>query len=231
MFLTFNNFRIRQFYCQALQCSTALLKLIQHPLSNGWLSWMESQSPFQLPLVFTVTNSVIPHDCICQVQASTLTVSSLTPYDATQYICRATNSEGSSDGTATLTVQGKACDYNCALRIIFLCHFAVTPVANSTGTVYVTNETAPVTFQCTSTGIPTPSITWYRNGAALTPSSDPRVSVGSPSQQLVFAGLYQVTQTLTITNTTDTDSGNYSCAGTNTVGTDTTQFSLVVQSR
>ena len=97
--------------------------------------------------------------------------------------------------------------------------------------VYTTNETRPVTFQCTSTGIPVPSITWYKNGTALTPSSDPRVNVGSPSQQVLSSGLYQVTQNLTITNTTDTDSGNYSCAGTNIAGTNNDGFRLVVQSK
>ena len=85
--------------------------------------------------------------------------------------------------------------------------------------------------QCSSTGIPTPSISWYRNGTALTPRSDPRVTVGSPSQQLLSPVLYQVTQTLTITNTADTDSGNYSCVGSNTAGTDTALFTLVVQSK
>ena len=96
---------------------------------------------------------------------------------------------------------------------------------------YTTNETRPVTFQCSFTGIPVPSITWYRNGSALTPSSDPRVSVGSPSQQVLSSGLYQVTQNLTITNTTDTDSGNYSCVGNNTAGSDSDEFGLVVQSK
>ena len=105
------------------------------------------------------------------------------------------------------------------------------PVILSSEESYITNETTPVTFQCSSTGIPTPSISWYRNGTALTPSSDPLVTVGSPSQQLLSSGLYQVTQTLTITNTADTDSGNYSCMGNNTAGTDTALFTLVVQSK
>ena len=116
------------------------------------------------------------------------------------------------------------------INALFLC-FAVASTIYSSFDLYTANETTPVTFQCTSTGVPTPSITWYRNGAALTSSSDPRVSVGSPSQQLLSSGLYQVTQTLTITNTADNDSGNYSCAGTNTAGTNTALFVLVVQSK
>ena len=114
------------------------------------------------------------------------------------------------------------------INVLFLC-FAVATTIYSSFDLYTANETAPVTFQCTSTGVPTPSITWYRNGSALTPSSDPRVSVGSPIQQLLSSGLYQVTQTLTITNTTATDSWNYSCAGTNIAGTNNDGFRLVVQ--
>ena len=110
------------------------------------------------------------------------------------------------------------------LQMLEFCSPVLFEVASSEP-VYTTNEMTPVTFRCTSTGIPVPSISWYRNGTALTPSSDPRVSVGSPSQQLLSSGLYQVTQTLTITNTADTDSGNYSCAGTNTAGTNTALFS------
>ena len=123
----------------------------------------------------------------------------------------------------------------CMVSITRLCYFtwfsAVIPSIVSNNSVYTTNETTPVTFQCSSTGIPAPSISWYRNGTALTPSSDPRVTVGSSSQQLLSSGLYQVTQTLTITNTADTDSGNYSCVGSNTAGTDTALFTLIVQSK
>ena len=111
------------------------------------------------------------------------------------------------------------------------CHSLVAPVVTSSSATYTTNETTLVTFQCSSIGIPTTTISWYRNEAALTPSSDPRVTVGSPSQQLLGPALYQVTQTLTITNTADADSGNYSCVGSNTAGTDTALFTLVVQGK
>ena len=96
---------------------------------------------------------------------------------------------------------------------------------------YFSNENTPVTFRCTATGIPTPDITWYRNGSSLLSSSDPRITVGPPSQQLLSSGLYQVVQTLTITNTADSDSGSYSCVGNNTVSMDTSTFELVVRSK
>ena len=101
------------------------------------------------------------------------------------------------------------------------------PEISSSNQTYVTNEMTPVVFQCSVTGIPAPSVTWYRDGIPLDHS---RVSFGSPiQQQLVSSGLYQVTQNLTITNTTDTDSGNYSCVGTNAAGNNTALFELVVQ--
>ena len=56
---------------------------------------------------YSIVSSAVPYNCICQLQASTLTVTSTTPDDAAQYICRATNTEGSIDNTASLSVQGK----------------------------------------------------------------------------------------------------------------------------
>ena len=105
----------------------------------------------------------------------------------------------------------------------------VIPDIRSSNNTYTTNEMTPVTLQCTATGNPSPNITWYRNGSSLLPSSDPRITVGSPNQQLLSSGLYQVVQTLTINNTADSDSGSYSCVGNNTVGMDTSTFDLTVQ--
>ena len=107
----------------------------------------------------------------------------------------------------------------------------MTPQISSSTNTYTSVEASPVVFQCTATGIPTPSITWYRNGTVLSSISDPRITVGSPSQQLLSSGVYQVTQTLTITNTADSDSGNYSCVGNNSVGMDTSAFVLSVRGK
>ena len=109
------------------------------------------------------------------------------------------------------------------------CSFAVGTSVVLSNTIYTTNETSPITFQCSATGIPISSISWYKNGSTLTPSSNPHVTVGLSSQQLLSSGLYQVTQTLGITNTTDTDSGNYSCMANNTADSQSATFLLVVQ--
>ena len=86
-------------------------------------------------------------------------------------------------------------------------------------------------FQCTATGIPAPDINWYRNGTVLSYSGDSQILVSSPSQQLLSSGVYQVTQTLTIANTTVSDSGYYSCVGNNSVGMDTSTFVLTVRGK
>ena len=99
-------------------------------------------------------------------------------------------------------------------------------VANNT---YIVIELSPITFQCTVTGIPSPHITWYKNGTIQFPSNDNRIILTTSRQQLVSFGLYQVTQSLTINATTDNDSGNYSCVGTNTVASVSATFELIVQ--
>ena len=76
------------------------------------IQWLTVKDGIQVPITnsskYSIVTSVVPYNCICQAQASTLTVSFITPYDATQYICRASNSEGTVDSTAILSVQGKA---------------------------------------------------------------------------------------------------------------------------
>ena len=163
-----------------------------------------------------------------QNMTSTLTVSNTAIDDAVSYTCNATNQAGFVASTGSLTVQCKLIGIINLTVVAMVTLIVAGASIISSQSVYNTNETSPVTFQCTVTSNPSSDISWYRNGAVLIPSNDPRVSVG---QQLVSSGLYQVTQTLTITNTTDTDSGNYSCVGNNTAGTDTALFALVVQSK
>ena len=99
----------------------------------------------------------------------------------------------------------------------------------STEVVYFTNENVSVMFQCTATGVPAANIMWYKNGSSPLSSSDPRITVGPHSKLLLSSGLYQVVQNLTINNTVDSDSGNYSCVGNNTVNMNISTFELVVQ--
>ena len=99
---------------------------------------------------------------------------------------------------------------------------------------YVINVTDPVTFECTATGIPPPTIQWFRDGVLLSSG----VMLGEPSQTLVPApsgtGMnYQVERTLTFT-TAATDTGTYTCEASNTNMVQPTvaqNFTLFVQGK
>ncbi len=106
----------------------------------------------------------------------------------------------------------------------------LTPVINFT---YTVNESDSVTFNCSASGIPAPSINWFRNGSA----TDTRFSI---SQSQVDDNYelsdsrgtgFLVTSQLTISATRDEDSGQYQCRAENDVGNTTSEFELVVQSK
>ena len=99
---------------------------------------------------------------------------------------------------------------------------------------YIVNVTDPVTFECTTTGIPPPTIQWFRDGVLLSS----RVVLSEPSQTLVPATMgtgmiYQVERTLTF-NTTASDTDTYTCEASNinVVQPTTAQnFTLFVQGK
>ena len=114
------------------------------------------------------------------------------------------------------------------MLIIDLSH-SVAPTINSSNELVIVNEFDSASFQCNTTGIPIPGISWFGNGTRLLNIG--RISISLPLENSLQFNLYQVTQTLTITNTADSDSGNYSCVGNNSVGMDTSTFVLVVRSK
>jgi len=122
------------------------------------------------------------------------------------------------------------------------------PNDNFTG--YVINVTDTVTFECVATGIPPPTIQWFRGGMLLAPegeigSGQSLISIGELNSQLMLseqsqmmiptlAGIiYQVERTLTIsTNGSDTDT--YTCIASNINAVQpiaTQNFTLFVQGR
>ena len=86
---------------------------------------------------------------------------------------------------------------------------------NDSSTRYVVNVTDPVTFVCTATGIPPPTIQWFRDGVLLSSG----VVLSEPSQTIVPASMgtgmiYQVERTLTFV-TTASDTDTYTCEASN----------------
>ena len=64
-----------------------------------------------------------------------------------------------------------------------------------------------VTLSCNATGNPASSISWTKNGSAISTSGDPRISFGVDNKQM------------TITNVSRSDGGQYRCEVNNSNGT------------
>lgn len=95
---------------------------------------------------------------------------------------------------------------------------------------YVTNETIAVVFQCIATGIPAPSISWFRVMDGIGTDNYNDNVTASDTEQLP-SGIFQVVQQVTFSTTEDVDSGEYLCTATNVLGNDSAMFFLLVQSR
>ena len=112
--------------------------------------------------------------------------------------------------------------------------------------LYLVNEGQNVTFSCSVFGVPAPSLSWRRDGAEISPSSDSRVVLlPEVITQVDYMGpVYRTTRMLTFTNAMDSDTRNipgdmYQCVAVNTVGggnnteeaEDRRNFSLFVQGK
>ena len=75
-----------------------------------------------------------------------------------------------------------------------------------------------VTFTCVVSGIPTPTVTWYRNGALLSAGGLISISGNSPNVSALFISSLAVE-----------DTGMYQCFASNVVGR--TQASWALQVR
>ena len=102
---------------------------------------------------------------------------------------------------------------------------------------YTVNMTETAIFECVATGVPAPSITWFRNGTELSNRTDPRVTLYDPLTPVSVLDnegemVLQVTRTLSLSMSEDEDSGSYECRASNdaTPGEDRGSFVLVVQS-
>ena len=76
-----------------------------------------------------------------------------------------------------------------------------------------TKEGDNVTLSCDTTGNPVPTISWTKDGSAI--SNNSMISLSDDNKQL------------TITNVNRTNSGEYQCVASNRVGKDTSDASTV----
>ena len=92
-----------------------------------------------------------------------------------------------------------------------------------------------VTFTCNATGIPVPTIVWFRNNTEFNTTASPRVSINEPTDPVVVSSptgnILSVGRELVISDTMDQDSGTYSCVGSNEVGSVEQEFELFVGSK
>ena len=101
--------------------------------------------------------------------------------------------------------------------------------------IYVVNETFPVTFTCTATGIPPPTNQWLRDDFLLDPSiNDTRSSRYQLADAIVNrteGAMSIVMRMLTINSAMDSDNGTYMCRANNSAvnGEDQDIFELYVQ--
>ena len=89
---------------------------------------------------------------------------------------------------------------------------------------------------CTAAGIPSPNITWSDpDGIELPNNNNMRIMAGTQTESQLMAEdgfifLYYVTRTLVITNTVDSDTGNYTCTADNGIVTvDSNTVEVVVR--
>ena len=114
--------------------------------------------------------------------------------------------------------------------------YTVTPNITSPtdGFTLTVNEMEVALFECTATGIPAPTISWYRNGTELL-SGDSHISLSNHTAPTLVQGdggmVYSVSRTLMLADTRDDDSDTYTCRASNIVGNDTQDFEVVVQSK
>ena len=102
---------------------------------------------------------------------------------------------------------------------------------------YTVDEGNSVSFECSASGIPAPSISWFRINQAVSTMliNGTRSLITSPQLDETYelsgdrGTAILVTSLLTISATQDEDSGQYSCHAVNDFGNETREFELIVQ--
>ena len=89
--------------------------------------------------------------------------------------------------------------------------------------LFITNKQRDITFTCTASGSPAPTISFMYEGMSLTRTDGKPMSLGGALMERVMVGsemaslnsstgLYTVSQSLTLFDAVDEDSGNFICS-------------------
>lgn len=104
------------------------------------------------------------------------------------------------------------------------------PIVHSpfNGTLFVVNQTDSLSIECATTGIPLPSLQWFKGGQGILEDllGSPLVQYNYLTEEGVVA---RVQQNLTISPTHGSDTGDYTCVAVNTAGQDNVTFTIYVQ--
>ncbi len=97
----------------------------------------------------------------------------------------------------------------------------MTITAPTADTTVTENEGSAVTFTCTATGVPEPSISW-------SPGAGSRINITNGSPVTDGDGFISVSSNLTISTLERGDAGGYNCTANNTGTSATRMFTLTV---
>jgi netrin-G3 ligand len=147
---------------------------------------------------------------------SVLSIEQTNPSDAGTYTCEASNRVITHNSTAIVTV-----------------HVTPTILSPLQQTTFYVNESDYISITCSVIGLPPASITWMKDSLLLNNGvTSPNITLSINSTfnytELATGLIYQTNQTLTLL-ANGSDTGSYSCVGTNAVANITTQFNIFVQ--
>lgn len=142
-----------------------------------------------------------------------LTVRNVSFYDRGRYTCTYNNTHGQLSASTTLTVQGNLiCCFVCICIIIL--SFSVRPRFEEINVPISGTAGGMVLLSCRSSGFPTPSIVWRRNGTLLLQNSKFSIFISSvvlPEQERISTRVSR----LEISNLVLGDELEYSCFAEN----------------
>ena len=90
---------------------------------------------------------------------------------------------------------------------------------------HIVNEGETASFTCQATGGPTPTISWYFNGALLINGMKHLIS------NMLSNANITINSTIAIMNVQSSDVGTYTCNATNVLSTDTSSGVLTVNGK